>query len=168
MGLLDNYMTYVGIEWIGFAEDLGMQTGPMLSPEHFRKYIKPSYSRLMKKARDTDVIVHVHADGDLRQLMDDILECGVQVINLQDLVNGIDWIQENLAGKICVDLDIDRQCITRFGTPTMIDELIREEVEKIGSKEGGLMMIYGLYPDIPFENVKAVMDAMERYTDYYR
>ena len=27
----------------GYPEDLGMQVGPMLSPAHFRKYIKPVY-----------------------------------------------------------------------------------------------------------------------------
>jgi len=40
-------------------------------------------------------------------------------------------------------------------------------VEKLGSKQGGLMMIYGLYPGIPLENVQALMDAMERYMGYY-
>lgn len=92
---------------------------------------------------------------------------GVDVLNLQDLVNGIDWIAEKFAGRVCVDLDVDRQNITRFGTPEQIDALIREEVEKLGSPEGGLMMIYGLYPGTPFENVKALMDAMERYMGYY-
>ena len=48
-----------------------------------------------------------------------------------------------------------------------IDELIRREIEKLGSPEGGLMMIYGLYPGVPLENVGALMDAMERYADYY-
>jgi len=41
-------------------------------------------------------------------------------------------------------------------------------VEKSGSGDGGLMMIYGLYPGVPLENAKAVMDAMEHYTGYYR
>ena len=44
---------------------------------------------------------------------------------------------------------------------------LREEVEKIGCPEGGLMMIYGLYPGVPPENAKAVMDAMEKYAFYY-
>ena len=57
--------------------------------------------------------------------------------------------------------------ITRFGTPAQIDALIREEVGKIGSREGGLMMIYGLYPDVPLENVRALMDAMTRYATFY-
>ena len=109
----------------------------------------------------------MHSDGDIRSLIDDIIEGGVEVINLQDLVNGVDWISEELAGKVCIDLDIDRQNITRFGTPAQIDALIREEVEKIGTKQGGLMMIYGLYPDIPLENIKALMDAMEKYATFY-
>lgn len=29
------------------------------------------------------------------------------------------------------------------------------------------MMIYGLYPGVPLENVEALMDAMERYATYY-
>jgi uroporphyrinogen-III decarboxylase len=139
----------------------------MLSPEQFRKYIKPSLQRLMARARDTGCIVHMHSDGDIRPLVGDLIDVSVEVINLQDLVNGIDWIKDRLAGQICIDLDIDRQQITRFGTPAQIDALIREVVEKLGSKEGGLMTIYGLYPGVPLENVKALMDAMERYTGYY-
>lgn len=153
---------------ITYAEDLGMQVGPMLSPEHFNRYIKPSYQRLMSVAREKNLVVHMHSDGDIRTLVDDIIEGGVQVLNLQDLVNGIDWIAKKFRGKVCIDLDIDRQSITPHGTPAQIDGLIRESVEKIGTKAGGLTMIYGLYPGVPLENVKALMDAMEKYAGYYR
>lgn len=152
---------------MSYPEDLGMQVGPMLSPGLFRKYIKPVYRRLMKPARDQGCIVHMHSDGDIRMLVDDLIDGGVEVINLQDLVNGIDWIRDKFAGRTCIDLDIDRQNITARGTPEQIDYLIREEVEKLGSKQGGLMMIYGLYPGVPIENVRALMEAMEKYADYY-
>lgn len=150
-----------------YPEDLGMQVGPMLSPEHFRKYIKPAYKKLMKPALDKGCIIHMHSDGDIRQLADDLVDAGVRIINLQDLVNGIDWIAEKYAGRLCIDLDIDRQKITRFGTPEQIDALIREEVEKLSSPEGGLMMVYGLYPGVPLENIKAIMDAMEKYMFFH-
>jgi len=166
-GLVRNYVRFGHAEWMGFAEDLGMQRGPMLSPQHFRAYIKPSYQRLMRAARAAGCIVHVHADGDLRTLMADLLACGVDVINLQDLVNGVDWIAEYLAGKVCVDLDIDRQNVTVRSHPDQIDALIRDEVARIGSRDGGLMLIYGLYPGVPLANVKAVMEAMERYATHY-
>lgn len=156
-----------GCSSMAYPEDLGMQMGPMLSPDMFEKYIKPSYTRLMQYAKDAGVPIHMHSDGDIRTLANHLVESGVEVLNLQDLVNGIDWIAENFKGKVCIDLDIDRQKITPLGTPAQIDALIREEVSKLGSREGGLTMIYGLYPGVPLENVKALMDAMEKYAFYY-
>jgi uroporphyrinogen decarboxylase len=156
-----------GAEWMGYPEDLGMQVGPMLSPEHFRTYIKPSYLRLMNLAREAGCIIHMHSDGDIRDLVDDLVDSGVQVVNLQDLVNGIEWIRQRFKGKVCIDLDIDRQKVTRFGTPAEVDALIRTEVETLGSREGGLTMIYGMYPGIPLANAKALMDAMEKYSTHY-
>ncbi len=152
---------------MSYPEDLGMQVGPMLSPQHFRTFIKPVYRRLMKPARDAGCIVHMHSDGDIRTLVEDLIEGGVDIINLQDLVNGIDWIAERFAGRVCIDLDVDRQSITAQGTPQQIDDLIREEVAKLGCKEGGLMMIYGLYPGVPLQNAGALMEAMEKYATYY-
>lgn len=156
------------VDQVTYAEDLGMQIGPMVSPIHFRKYIKPSYKRLMEPALKTGKIIHMHSDGDIRLLVDDLLDDGVQVINLQDLVNGIDWIAQKFRHKLCVELDIDRQLITVTGTPKEIDDLIRKEVATIGTPQGGLAMIFGLYPGTPIENVKALMDAMERYAGYFR
>jgi hypothetical protein len=92
---------------------------------------------------------------------------GVEVVNLQDRVNGIDWIAGRLAGQVCIDLDIDRQEVTVNGRPEDIDALIREEVSKLGRREGGLMMIYGLYPGVPLANAAALMDAMERYASFF-
>lgn len=165
-GIVSRYCE-AGVDIMGYAEDLGMQKGPMLSPEHFRRYIKPTYQRLMRPARERGIIVHMHSDGDIRDLVEDLIDGGVEVLNLQDLVNGIDWIAERFAGKTCIDLDIDRQAITYGGTPAQIDELIRIEVDKIGRREGGLMMVYGLYPGVPLANVKALMDAMERYMHHF-
>jgi len=166
LGIVQRYVD-VGAAVIRYPEDLGMQVGPMLSPEQFRAYIKPIYKNLMAPAHEAGCLVHMHSDGDIRDLVDELVVGGVDALNLQDLVNGIDWIAAKLKGRICVDLDIDRQQITRFGSPEKIDELIRSEVEKLGSPEGGLMMIYGLYPGVPLENIQAVMDAMERYAAFY-
>lgn len=162
-----NRFVKAGCSAIAYPEDLGMQVGPMLSPELFRKYIKPAYTKLMKPARDAGIPIHMHSDGDIRSLLDDLIDSGVEIINLQDLVNGIDFIAERFRGRICVELDIDRQKITPYGTPADIDALIREEVEKIATPKGGLALVYGLYPGVPLENVKAVMDAMEKYSLYF-
>lgn len=165
-GLVDRYIE-AGVETMGYPEDLGMQQGPMLSPAHFRRYIKPTYQRLIAPAREAGCVISMHSDGDIRELADDLLDVGVDVINLQDLVNGIDWIEANLKGRVCVNLDIDRQSITRFGTPGQIDDHIRMAVQTLGSREGGLMLLHGLYPGVPLENIGGVMDAMEKYSQYF-
>lgn len=152
-----------GCSLMAYPEDLGMQIGPMVSPEHFRRYIKPAYQKLMKPARDAGIAIQTHSNGDIRLLADDLIDSGVQSINLQDSVNGIDWIAERFRGKVCVDLDIDRQNITPHGTPEMIDNLIKEEITKIATPKGGLALTYGLYPGVPEENIIALMDALEKY-----
>lgn len=166
LGLITRYLD-AGVAMLCYPEDLGMQRGPMLSPLLFRKYIRPVYEHLTAPAREVDCLVHMHSDGDIRDLIDDILAAGIDAINLQDLVNGVDWIAAHLKGRVCIDLDIDRQQITPFAAPNQIDALIRDEIQMLGSPEGGLMMIYGLYPGVPLENIKAVMDAMERYAGFY-
>jgi hypothetical protein len=166
LGIVQRYVD-LGVAMMRYPEDLGMQRGPMLAPRHLREYIKPVYERLMAPARRAGCLVHMHSDGDIRDLVDDLVVSGVDALNLQDLVNGLDWIAARLKGRICIDLDIDRQSVTRFGTPGQIDALIREEVEKLGSPAGGLTLIYGLYPGVPLENVRALMDALERYATFY-
>lgn len=85
------------------------------------------------------------------------------VLNLQDLVNGVDWIRDTYRGKLCIELDIDRQSITVFGTPAEVDALIRMEVEKLSCPDGGLMMIFGLYPGTPLKNSRGTDGCNGRY-----
>ncbi len=163
---IDQYAR-MGYDMITYPEDLGMQVGPMISPALFRRFIKPSYQRLMRPARDAGAIIHMHSDGDIRALADDLIDGGVDILNIQDLVNGIDWIRERFFGRYAIDLDVDRQKITVFGTPAEVDALVREEVEKLSSPDGGLMLKFGWYPGTPLENVKALMDAFEKYMYYW-
>jgi hypothetical protein len=128
----------------------------MLAPEHFRKYIKPVYERLMAPTRAAGCLVHMHSDGDIRDLVDDLVVSGVDALNLQDLVNGIDWIAARLRGQVCIDLDIDRQSVTRFGSPAQIDAVARGQAPEHRRP----MMIYGLYPGVPLE-MSRLMDALE-------
>jgi hypothetical protein len=92
-----------------------------------------------------------------------LLDCGVTIFNPQDLVNGIDEIARQLKGRVCIDLDVDRQSIVPFGTRREIRALIEEEVRKLGSPQGGLTMIVGIYPPTPPEHVDALLDAFEEF-----
>jgi hypothetical protein len=146
---------------VGFPEDLGMQVGPMLSPALFRRRILPSYRRLIQPVRDAGLAVHMHSDGDIRLLAEDLIAGGVEVLNLQDLVNGLDWIARHLKGRVCIDLDLDRQRVTAFGTPDAIRGHVRDVLRALHDPAGGLMLTYGLYPGVPLANAAALMDALD-------
>lgn len=153
---------------IGVPEDLGMQDRLMISPSHYRKYIKPSYMKMTSLIKQNGILVHEHTDGYMMQIVDDLIEAGGDILNLQDLVNGIDNIARTLKGRLAIDLDIDRQSITVRGTPKDIDDHIRECVVKLGSPQGGLALAYQPWPPTPLENIRATWNAMEKYCDYYK
>jgi hypothetical protein len=101
------------------------------------------------------------------ELIDLLIEAGVTIINPQDLCNGIDNLAREVKGRVCISLDVDRQKIVPFGTRREIRELVREEVMKLGSPRGGLMLVAGIYPPTPPENVDALCCAMEEFRTYW-
>ena len=57
--------------------------------------------------------------------------------------------------------DIDRQDITVFGTPEESAAHVHRCVEQLGSPQGGLSLIWGVYPGTPLANINAVARAMD-------
>jgi len=165
--LVKRYLA-IGVDVMSFPEDLGMQNGPIFSPAMFEKWFVPAYSKLMQPCREAGVLTHFHSDGRTLDILDAQIRAGVNIVNPQDLVNGIDELAKHIKGRACIDLDIDRQSILPYGTPKEIDELIEEEVRKLGSPDGGLMMIAGIYPPTPPENVDALCAALQKYREYWR
>ncbi|MCM8817174.1 MAG: hypothetical protein NC913_06670 [Candidatus Omnitrophica bacterium] len=157
----------LGVDIIGFGDDLGLQNNLPISPEAWRRFIKPSYKKFFGLCRDNGVHASLHTDGWIVSIMEDLVECGVSVLNPQDMVNGIDNIEKLLKGKVCINLDIDRQHITYSGTPEEIDRHIFNCVKRLGSKKGGLLLQFGAYPGTPVENIGAVIKAFQKYHDYW-
>jgi len=151
----------VGVDLLGFGDDLGMQDRLPIRPERFRKYMIPAYSRMFMPARGKGVHVFLHSDGHIMEVAEDLIDAGVSILNLQDLVNGVDNIRGRLKGRVCVDLDIDRQKIVPFGTPQQVKRHIRKAVSALNSPSGGFMMTAGIFPPTPLQNIEALCEAFE-------
>jgi len=151
----------LGPDVLHFPEDLGTQSASMISPSHFARYVTPVYHRLMAPARRAGVLVHVHSDGHVVELADELIAAGADIVNPQDLCNGLDDLRRAFKGRVCIDLDVDRQSVVPFGSPAEIRELIEQEVRTLGSPAGGLMLTVGIYPPTPPENLEAVCAAFE-------
>lgn len=157
----------MNVDMFSIGEDLGTQTASIISPEMFRKYCKPTYEKLLEPCRKRGMHVMQHSDGYIMDLIDDLMMAGVTIINPQDLCNGIENLRREFKGKVCIRLDVDRQTIIPCGTRKEIRALIEEEVRTLGSPEGGLELICGIYPPTPPENVDALACAFEEFRTYW-
>jgi len=156
-----------GVDIMEIPEDLGGANSMIISKDLFRKYIKPSYRKMIEPCKKNGVLVGIHSDGYILDIIDDLIELGMDIINPQDLCNGIHNLARTLKGKSCIKLDIDRVKITPNGTRSEIFELIEQEVKILGSKNGGLEFIYGVYPPTSPQNVAYVCEALKKYRTYW-
>jgi len=156
-----------GAKHVGGGDDLGLQERLPISPEHWRKLIKPGYSRIFGLARERGATARLHTDGYIVDVIADLIEVGVTDLNPQDLVNGLDNLARLAKGKIHISLDVDRQKITVFGTPEEVDAHIENCIQTLGSPEGGLSLGWGVYPGTPIENIEAAVRAMQKHHDLW-
>jgi hypothetical protein len=156
-----------GVDVLEGGDDLGTQTSSMIGPKHFARWLTPAYTRIFAPAKEAGIPVAFHSDGYIMDLIDEIAKTGVTIVNPQDLVNGIEDLAREVKGRMAIRLDIDRQRIVPFGTPAEIRELIEEEVKTLGSPEGGLELLAGIYPPTPPRSVEAIASAMEEFRTYW-
>ncbi len=157
----------IGADIIGFGDYLGLQNALPISPDAWRRYIKPSYKRIMSYCRSHGVHTALHSDGYIVDVIPDLIECGVTRLNPQDIVNGLDNLANLAKGKVYIHLDIDRQKLTVFGNPDEIEQHIYNCIKKLGSPKGGLSCIWYVFPPTPIENINAVAKAMDKYANLW-
>jgi uroporphyrinogen decarboxylase len=150
-----------GVDVVGFHTDIGTQRALMISPAKFRRYIKPMFKTIFRKVRDAGALVALSSDGCLLEIVDDLVECGVNKHDPQFRANTLEGIERAYKGKMCIHLDLDRQMFA-FCKPQDIRDQVREAVERLNSPEGGLMLLGQVYDDnTPLENIEALIAAME-------
>ncbi|MCD6407516.1 hypothetical protein J7L87_00495 [bacterium] len=164
--VVKRYVSY-GVEIIYFGDDLGLQNSLPISPTSWRKIIKPAYKKIFSYCRKNNTMVYLHTDGYIVDIIPDLIECGVSILNPQDLVNRIENLEKLAKGKVAIDLDIDRQKITVFGKREEIPQHILKCIKTLGSEKGGLSLIWGVYPGTPVKNIIATVEAMEKYRCYW-
>ncbi|HVV71035.1 MAG TPA: uroporphyrinogen decarboxylase family protein, partial [Verrucomicrobiae bacterium] len=71
------------IDIIMFGDDLGMQSGPQVSPAMYREYFKPRERAMWQlvKQRAPHLKIQLHCCGGVRELLPDLIEAGLDAIN---------------------------------------------------------------------------------------
>jgi uroporphyrinogen decarboxylase len=84
IGLWDAYLSQVGdsVHVVCQGDDLGTQRGLFISPEMYRKFVKPCHRRMVDFIRSkTDAKIFMHSCGSVYDVLPDLVDVGVQILN---------------------------------------------------------------------------------------
>ena len=165
---LERFLSGVGgsIDIIVFGDDLGMQTGPLISPAMYREFFKPRHARMWGRAKElAPVKVKLHCCGGVRPLLPDLIEAGLDAMNpVQTSCAGMEPAE--LKREFGRDLAFwgggcDTQTVLPQATPEQVREHVRERV-RILAPGGGFVFqqVHNLLAFVPPENVVAMLDEV--------
>lgn len=163
--LLDIVLEYDEIECIYFGDDWGQQKGLIMGPDHWRKIIKPGMKRLFEHVKSKNKYIVLHSCGDLREIMGDLVEMGVDVYNtVQPEIYDLKKLKEEYGKDITFYGGISTQQFMPFATVEETKQKTKEILD-IMSKGGGYILspTHAVTPDIPVENVEAMIEVAKEY-----
>ena len=166
---LESYLGIVGdyIDIIVFGDDLGMQSGPQISPEMYREFFKPRHRILWERAKSlANVKVMLHCCGGVRELLPDLIDAGLDAINpVQTSCRGMNV--EELKAEYGKDLvfwggGCDTQRVLPLDTPEDIQNHVRAQVKTL--KQGGgfvFQQVHNILANVPPENIVAMFETVK-------
>ena len=165
---LEKFLAAVGdhIDIIIFGDDLGMQTGPQISPAMYREFFKPRHTILWNRAKElADVKVNLHSCGGIRELIPDLIEAGLDAINpVQINCRGMDLgeLKRDFGSELVFwGGGCDTGRILPMGTPEEVAGHVKRQAET-GNRGGGFVFqqVHNIMANVPPENIAAMFDAV--------
>ncbi len=146
------------------AEDLGSQTGPLISLAMYRRFLLPNQIKMADLARSYGVHVMYHTDGAARAFLPDLVDrVGIEILNpIQWRCPGMERerLVVDFGGRIIFHGSIDNQQTLPFGT---VDEVIREVRESVEIYRGARWICgpcHNVQPISPTANIVAMYEAI--------
>lgn len=159
LAFFNNFLNEVGgfIQVLMLGDDLGTQSGLLISPSVYREIIKPRHTELFTFIKKkTKAKVFLHCCGSIAPLIDDLLDAGVDILHpAQPLAANMDSesLKKRFGHRVCFWGGIDIQ----KALPGTIKEVRKEVRRRIAAfaPGGGYVLAPGhnIQPDVPPENI---------------
>ena len=156
-----------GCDVLALGDDVGTQHGLLMSRDMWRRWLKPRLAKVIRSARDVrgDIAVRYHSDGDIGEVIDELIEVGVTVLNpLQPECVDPAAIKKRYGDRLAFWGCIGTQTTMPFGSPEDVRSAVKSNIDTIGC-DGGLVIApsHVLEPEVPLENVFAFAEAVEEF-----
>jgi hypothetical protein len=151
-GIIERYCCY-DVDAISFADDWGTQRGLMISPDLWRKAFRPRYSEQFALAHRAGKMVWFHSCGDIRAIIPDLIDIGVDVLELlQPDIFGVEYLAAHYGGKVCFCCSVDHQRRAVSGTRAEIFAYARYLRDQLGKFDGGFIGYIEDYASLGMSN----------------
>ena len=174
MKFLDRVIKGVGeyVDLLQFGDDLGLQSGPFMSPDVFKEIFKPRYKKMWDFVHNnTNCKIFLHSCGSVYELLPHLIDAGVDVLNPVQ-TTAVNMEPERLKKEFGKYITFwGGGCNTRDVLPNKTPIEVKEDVKRrieIFSKGGGFVFnqIHNILADIKPENVIAMLEAAYEYGKY--
>jgi uroporphyrinogen decarboxylase len=147
------------------ADDVGVQSGLMISPKMFRKFVKPSLERFIEQAHRYGQKVMYHTCGAVRRLIPDFIEMGVDILNpIQTSASGMEpaALKRDFGNALCFHGAMDIQTVLSQGTVVQVRDEVRHLCDVLGAGGGFILApTNNVMPETPLENVIALYQTAQ-------
>jgi len=152
------------IDLFYLAEDLGSQTGPLMSLETYRRFLLPNQIKMADLARAYHVHIFYHTDGAACVFLPDLIDrVGIEILNpIQWRCPGMEreGLVKDFGDKVIFHGAIDNQQTLPFGTPDDVRNEIRESLGIFKDARWICAPCHNIQPNTPTENVVAMYETI--------
>ncbi|MFO8007749.1 MAG: uroporphyrinogen decarboxylase family protein [Candidatus Brocadiia bacterium] len=132
-----------GGDCIMFPEDWGTQDRLLVRPDVWRRMFRPGFDRLCRTARECGVHVFMHSCGFIHEVMDDLVEAGIDLFQFdQPRIYGIRRLADEFGDRVTFWCPVDIQHTLQTRDPEAIERDAREMIELLGAGGGGFIAGY--------------------------
>jgi uroporphyrinogen decarboxylase len=170
----NTYLDQIGkyLQVFTYWDDVNSQDGWLISPDIYRKMIKPKQRRLVEAIKKkTDAKLYYHGCGAVFELIPELIEIGFDIINpVQVSAAGMETqMLKKTYGQDIVFWGggIDTQKTLPFGTPEEVSEEVKRRIDDL-APEGGFVFapVHNIQAYVPPENIVAAFETALEYGKY--
>lgn len=156
-----------GVDEFHIGGDIAMQDRLLVSPALWREVDKPRLAQLIGIAKgiNPDLHISIHSDGNLMEIMDDLVEIGFDVINpvQPECMDPVE-VKRRWGDRVSLWGCGSLQQVLPKGSVRDVRRHVEYLIENCGYNGGLLLAPSNVWqPDVPPENIVAFYDSVLEY-----